>query len=68
MLCGEQGPCMQPVQQGPREGWEVKILLLSGDAEEGRDANRAWFSPGSNAVTPCGLWSINPPVTQTAAS
>lgn len=40
MLCGTQGPCSQPEQQGPCGGWEVKILL-SGDAEEGRDANTA---------------------------
>lgn len=41
MLCGEWALRLQPPQQGSAGGREVKILLLGGDAEEGRDANTA---------------------------
>lgn len=42
MLCGERGPRSQPpAAPGPRGDREFKILILSGDAEEGRDANTA---------------------------
>lgn len=42
MLCGKQGLYLQlPRHQSPHGGQEVKILLLSGGGEEGRDANTA---------------------------